>query len=73
MSPDAYSNSNQSSYQQAPQAPQALPVETYKEEVKVVQAPIANSDLDDYDGFDIGVVVKSGKPKAGEIDWGDAF
>lgn len=66
--PDAYSNT----YSAPPTY--ETPVETHEEEV-VQPAPetTPSSDLGDYDGFDIGAVVKPVKPKAGECGWGDVW
>ncbi len=33
----------------------------------------SSEDMGDYDGFEIGAEVKSGKPKAGECSWGDVW
>lgn len=63
MSPDAYGGSARQSYQP--------PVETYKEETE--QVTVQNSELEDYDGFDVGATVAPVKPKAGEVAWGDIF
>lgn len=65
--PDAYSNTP---------VYETTPVET-QEAVQPAPAPAPapkpTSDLDDYDGFDVGATVKPTKPKAGECGWGDVW
>ncbi len=66
-SPDAYSSSSHQTYQEPPPAP----VETVEEvPTSIVEAP---KDMGDYDSFEIGATVKSGKPKAGAVAWGDVW
>ena len=67
-SPDAYSNTYS-----ALETYETAPVETHREVAQPVLVPTAApaSDLDDYDGFDIGATVAPVKPKAGECNWGD--
>jgi hypothetical protein len=68
IAPDAYSNSSQQTYQ----APPTALIEAV-EESPVPTNAVPSQDMGDYDGFEIGVEVKTGKPKAGTCDWGDAW
>lgn len=64
-SPNAYNNPNQMFKENVSIE---TPVEANMD--TVVETPTSNIDLEDYDGFNIGTIIKP-KPKAGEVDWGD--